>query len=160
MELTLSSGHMALIDSENAALVLGYRWHLHTGGYAISSRRDGSGKAHTVYMHRLIIDAPGHLHVDHINGNKLDNRRANLRLATCSQNLQNIHQKTRNKFGYRGVCPSGRLNRPYQAQLTLNGKSIKLGRFKTVEDAARAAEEGRCRFFSHYISVEDREALP
>ena len=74
--------------------------HRLTGGYAM--RRDNqSGK--TVLMHRIILDAPEGIEVDHSNGNRLENCRAHLRLVTLHQNRQNRSRGRHNQTGFTGV---------------------------------------------------------
>jgi hypothetical protein len=88
-----------------------------------------------VYMHRLLMAAPSGLCVDHIDGNTLDNRRANLRLATHSENLRNMKRKKNNRSGYRGVH---RVRNRWCAQITCNRKVRTLGTFATAEEAHEA----------------------
>jgi len=86
-------------------------------------------------MHRLILNAPPDLKVDHINGNGLDNRKENLRLATTPQNVRNARLSLRNSSGFKGVK---RKRQKWQASIVFNGKTIRLGVFDAREDAARA----------------------
>ena len=75
-------------------------------------------------------------HIDHINGDRLDNRIENLRIVTIAQNNQNIREpKKNNKIGVLGVCLDGGR---YKAQITIQGKNINIGRFDTIEEAANA----------------------
>lgn len=84
------------------------------------------------YLHRLITKAPKHLQVDHINGNKLDNRKENLRLCTNASNNRN---KKALKGKYKGVYWS-KSNKCWIAQITKNYKNMYLGSFKTAKEAA------------------------
>jgi hypothetical protein len=83
VEVPLSKGYVALIDEQDAERVLARRWRIHTESrdltfiYAVS----GFGAGRVVRMHRMIIDAPVGMLVDHLNGETLDNRRENLRLT-------------------------------------------------------------------------------
>jgi len=74
-------------------------------------------------------------HIDHINGNRSDNRIQNLRVVTQQQNSHN-HQKInkKNKSGFRGVCWNGRASK-WQAAISVNSKTIYIGVFSTPEDA-------------------------
>lgn len=101
-----------------------------------------------VILHRALLDCPLGMQVDHINHDTLDNRRANLRTVTPSQNKQNNRGSQKNsKTGVRGVCQlaSGR----YEAYASSYRKQVKLGTFLTVEEAAAAAAEGRKRLMTH-----------
>jgi hypothetical protein len=73
--------------------------------------------------------------VDHINGNRFDNRRSNLRICTMAENLMNRRAKKTSKTGYRGVYPHGLR---FRSQLWHGGKQYEIGVFDTAEEAARA----------------------
>jgi hypothetical protein len=97
-----------------------------------------SGTPRGRYLHRLILDAPPGMLVDHINGNGLDNRRSNIRLATPSQN--SVNRRFPNKTGFRGVHLNrkGRFVAGISSQSKTGARSQKLGTFDTAEEAARA----------------------
>jgi len=82
-------------------------------------------------------------HIDHINGNRLDNRISNLRACSCSENLMNVKIGKKNTSGVKGVTLHKRSNK-WQAQLMAAGKSLYLGIFNTIceaENAVKAARE-------------------
>jgi hypothetical protein len=89
-------------------------------------------------MHREVMgDVPDGFEVDHVNGNKVDNRRANLRLATRSQNNRNKPLQGNNTSGFRGVAyhkPSGF----WVARVFVNKRQTSLGCYRTAEEAAHA----------------------
>src|SRR3546814_3106867 len=87
-------------------------------------------------MHRLIMNAPRGVEVDHINGNGLDNRRENLRLASTSQNQMN-RKRTRSACGFKGVTFNKGCGK-WQAQIKRAGKNIYLGLHETPERASAA----------------------
>jgi hypothetical protein len=124
---------VALVDAADAELVGAYHWSVHQG-YAARLTQDGD-KRQRVYLHRLILGlTPGDgVHVDHISGDKLDNRRENLRVCTHAQNMQNFHNRP-----YRGAAWDASRN-CWQAQATLAGKQHHLGRYATQEEAAAVA---------------------
>jgi hypothetical protein len=127
-----------LIDPEHLPLVSRHAWsHAEDEhGYAWAQTNIiKNGRRTTLKLHHLIAGAPppGHC-VDHINGDSLDNRRANLRVCTMAQNRQN-QTKVRGKVGYRGVMSNGRR---YRAVLTHEGVKYHLGTFDTPEQAAAA----------------------
>lgn len=88
-EIKLTRGLKAMVDDEDFAKLNSVKWCAHSAGYAY--RTGGQ------LMHRIIMNAPDNLHIDHINGNRLDNRKCNLRLCTRSQNALN-----KNKYCGRG----------------------------------------------------------
>lgn len=82
---------------------------------------------------------PGNI-IDHINGNTHDNRKENLREISKSENAQNTKTRVDNKLGIKGVSydpPTGR----YRAEITVNKKTIRLGRFTTLEEATKARKD-------------------
>jgi hypothetical protein len=82
-----AKGNPILVDDEDYDWLNQYKWHL-AAGYAKTLLKWPGGKK-AVLMHRFIMDPPDHLYVDHINNNRADNRRQNLRLATHKENQQN-----------------------------------------------------------------------
>lgn len=128
----LTRGKFAAIDVDDAPVIGAFNWGL-VSGYAA---RGAKGQPAT-YMHRVIVNADQRLHVDHVDGNKMNNCRANLRLATMSQNLCNRPAQKNNTSGFKGACFDQRSGK-WRATITLNGKHICIGRFATAEEAARA----------------------
>src|SRR5688572_29872489 len=93
-EVRLSTGEIVLVDAEDLSLVRKHSWHAsrkRTVVYARTSVKDGDGpNRRSMPMHRLILGVTDpRIEVDHINGNGLDNRRSNLRLATHADNSAN-----------------------------------------------------------------------
>jgi hypothetical protein len=126
-------GH-ALVDDEDACLAE-RQWHLNKG--AARSFFYVGGVWVPRYMHRVILDvAEPRVLVDHINGDKLDNRRENLRFATTAENAQNRHrrQSTNPSSVYRGVTFHGEKGK-WVARARLNGKLHHLGYFSDEHEA-------------------------
>jgi hypothetical protein len=123
----------ALIDESNRELVEPYNWQTvyakHT--FYVRGYVPGSDRKRFTLLHRLILDAPKGVEVDHRNGNGLDNRRSNLRLATRSQNRANVRAVVNGSSRYKGVT---RHKGAWQADIANNY----IGRFSTEEAAARA----------------------
>lgn len=146
----------ALIDASDAALLIQYRWYYTPSGYAITNIGSASTsraqalataptrQSVTVGMHRIIMGlAVGDpLEVDHINGDKLDYRRENLRVVTRAENDQNRP----NGYGtsqYLGVSANQRPSGGWRANVRYGGRHRALGVYGTELEAARAAEAGR-----------------
>jgi hypothetical protein len=127
--IELTQGRVALVDDEDFELLEQHSWYFNTGrGYVCSSI---GGK--TTYIHRLIMHPELGLHVDHINGDKLDNRRCNLRLCTHAENMRNRVKWRGRKF--KGVS---RFRHKWRAVIGANNITKHLGVFDTEEDAATA----------------------
>lgn len=143
--------HLAvLVDDEDYDWLIGYSWCRNPGGktdYAVA-RVDGRVQQ----MHRLILRPPPGLKVDHRNGNGLDNRRSNLRLATARQNQQNQSLNSRNTSGFKGVSlvRGKRLDRPYHAYIQHEGRTRSLGHFATGDAAARAYDRAARELFGEF----------
>jgi len=138
-------GKFTLVDDEDFEFLSQWKWHFNNAGYAIRSLKGGKEK---ILLHREILNTPKGMDTDRINGNKLDNRRENLRIATRSQNMRNISKLSTNKSGYRGVRSSGK---NWQAEIWIKGKSKYLGTYLTKKEAALAyneAAKNECYEFS------------
>jgi hypothetical protein len=136
IEIPLTQGRVAIVDDEDAHLAE-FKWCVYNyrrNWYAVR-RRPGGGAL--IRMHREIVGAPDGLQVDHVSGDSLDNRRANLRLATQAGNTQNMRMRCDNTSGYRGVCWFARDAR-WKAEISAFGVRRHLGYFYGVLDAARA----------------------
>lgn len=119
-------GMFAMVDDEDVSLVgvCGWRPERSRYGAVFYARKTTyikGGSPVVIRMHRLILGAPPGVEVDHINGNGLDNRRANLRIVTHAQNQQNRHALTKNTSGCRGVT-FHRVLGMWQAQIRFEGR--------------------------------------
>ncbi|MEC0328736.1 HNH endonuclease [Paenibacillus macerans] len=104
-------------------------------------------------MHRYLTDAPKGTVVDHINGNKLDNRRENLRIVSQTENQANRHSPNRNNTtGYRGVSWH-KAARKYEAGTNFGGQRQFLGLFDTAKEAARAYNAKTLELFGEYARL-------
>lgn len=116
-----------LVDEEDVPLIGQYHWTAtkpRNHVYAICTRNQKN-----IRLHRLLVNAPASAYVDHINGNTLDNRRANLRVCTPGQNMANSRLSSNNRTGFKGVGWNARKQR-FRAQIECNGKRHFLGYFK------------------------------
>jgi hypothetical protein len=150
----------AVIDAEDYALVAQYHWHRLQKEhicYATSDGKKGAdGKRTTVPMHRLITSAATDCEVDHHDGNGLNNRRANLRVCSPSQNRMNTRRR---KPGMKGAYWDRRYKRwvsCIRSGEVVNGrrKLVSLGVFKTEEEAAEAYAKAAKKAFGEFAQTE------
>lgn len=129
-------GDEVLIDKETLEIIGGRSVFLTGWGKypAISMNR----KPH--YLHRLVMDAPQGSQVDHIDGNVLDCRRANLRLASHAQNQRNSRIYRNNRSGFKGVSRYKRTGK-WQACIKVDNKLRHLGYFPNPKEAAAAYDK-------------------
>jgi hypothetical protein len=140
-EIRLAGGQVALVDAEDYEWLSKFSWSL-ASRYA--KRRAGKTSK---LMHREIMNSPPGLDVDHINGDGLDNRRANLRLAGRGQNVANQKPK---EGRYKGVSKNGKR---YMARIKVHYKSRFLGLFDTPEEAAKMYDFAAKRYFGQFANL-------
>ncbi|HEU4344816.1 MAG TPA: HNH endonuclease [Candidatus Binatia bacterium] len=149
--ILLTRGKVAVVDDEDYERVSAFKW------FAMSSQRGPwyarrDVKRRAVLLHRVIMNAPEGVEVDHINGDGLDCRKTNLRLATRSQNQHNKTKYKRNKSGFKGVCWHRASDR-WLAQIRVDAKNIYLGVFATPEEAARAYDVAAQKHHGEFCRV-------
>ena len=135
----------AIIDSEYIELIKDYKWHLSGEGY-VTNNKVGS-------IHRFLMNPPYDLVVDHINGNKLDNRRCNLRICTQHHNSMNHSVRKNNTSGVTGVTWYKGRNK-WHASIMINGKNKHLGYFNTLEEATEARKQAEIDYYGEYRRVD------
>ena len=140
-KIKLTKNKHALVDNEDFEYLSQWKWHTSNSGYAI--RNDwNKGKTKKLYMHRIINETPDESETDHINRNRLDNRRINLRTVNHRQNIMNSSKRLDNTSGYKGI------NRQYgkwRAYIYVNSKYIHLGYFKSLNLALKARREAELK---------------
>ncbi len=149
IRIPLTRGLEVIIDAMDLPLVERWKWSLQ--GHQYAGRND---RGRIVYMHRQILGVLPGVEIDHVNGNGLDNRRANLRLATHSQNLANIRSLVaHNTSGFKGVSWDGdqrRRRKRWIAQIQVKGRHFMLGRFLEARQAAQAYDEAAKKHFGSF----------
>lgn len=143
LEIKLPCSKITFISEEDSWILKEFPHWRFSGNYCKVSRyiKTEYGKAKEEYfIHRLIIGVVKGFEVDHINRNKLDNRRSNLRLASRGENSQNKAKAKNTTSKYRGVCYRPKLNKskPWTGYISKNGKRFELGYFDNEVDAAKA----------------------
>lgn len=148
-KIMFPKGGFAQVDDEDFVRLSPYSWHKHHLGYAFA-RIGANGKKEL--MHRFIIDAPTGLFVDHVNGDKLDNRKINLRLCSPHDNARSKTTKSKSSSGYRGVSRNVG-SKKYNAAISIDGKAVGLGRFETPEEAALAYDKKAMEVYGEFANL-------
>lgn len=134
--IPLTQGKFAIVDEDMFEELNQFKWFFHCGYARRNSPYMAVGKRHAIHMSRVVAQVPDGLNCDHISLDRLDNRRCNLRVATDSQNSQNKGLYRNNKTGVKGV--DVRQDGKFRARIQLNKKSVGLGLFSSLEQAASA----------------------
>lgn len=140
-----------IVDAADADWVNQWRWSLTDNGYAKRyARIDGARQQ--VYLHRALLGfgPDDRVQVDHINRDKLDNRRCNLRPATRAENNQNSSSQRGSSSKYRGVYWSS-VNQRWVAQVKVNRRSTHVGCFTNEDEAGEAARQARLRIYPYAL---------
>jgi hypothetical protein len=147
--IPLSDGYVALVDPEDFERFGKFNWRLQDSKakflYARRIAQKNNQKT-TIYLHRAIMDAPKGVLVDHANRNTLDCRRANLRLATSSQNLSNCIRR-RGKHGFIGVKQQ---YQKFYGRVKVNGREYTTPAVTTPEQAARDRDQLAMRLHGEF----------
>ncbi len=151
----LGEGVWTILDQPDYYRLRNYKWILYGGGhnwYAARLKIAGPYKTRTISMHREIMHAPKGILVDHRNCESLDNRRSNLRFATCAENIRNRRKRKNLTSQYLGVhFYKPRSN--WESRIQHGEKRIRLGRFDSEIDAAKAYDEAAKRLFGEFARL-------
>ena len=134
--IPLSQGKFAIVDDEDFEELSKFKWFVGGTEYAARNIHTPGRSPSAVLMHRVIAKTPHGMYTDHVNRDKLDNRRSNLRVCTQSENMYNKIIQSNSTTGFKGVneCKDKRVKR-FRASLRAAKKTFHLGHFKTPEEA-------------------------
>lgn len=139
----------AIVDAEMAWIGKEHKWSLGDVGYAVETRHDRKR------MQYFVLERNNGLYIDHINGDRLDNRRSNLRLVTHQQNMMNVRPRSSN--GYKGVSKVKKdritpgMKKVWRSYIKPQGHGqISLGMHETPEEAAKAYDEAARKYFGEF----------
>jgi hypothetical protein len=130
--ITLASGVTALVDDEDEERLARFAWNAQRSPSGTVYARRTNAHDVTVYMHREVMRAAPDMLVDHVDFDGLNNRSKNLRLATSTQNIW--HRRQSGPIGVSWLPKLGR----WRSRLSVDGKTVDVGRFGTPEEAAFA----------------------
>lgn len=157
IEIRLNNGQYAIADEEDYDFLAQWRWGISfSGSYVVRKEKEKR-----IYMHRVVNQTPPGMITDHVNGNKLDNRKVNLRTVNHSQNGCNRGLQRNNSSGFKGVSwHQGRSK--WQAHIKSKGKELHLGWFDTTTGAAIAYNNAAIKHHGEFAclnEIPEREAL-
>lgn len=139
--LILCKDKQVKIDAEDWERVKKFCWNIQNNGYVVYSNK-------SILLHRFIMSCPKGFEVDHINHNRLDNRKQNLRICTTKENSQNQRLScvnTSNHIGVRKYVRTGK----WVSNIGINNKLIHLGYFDTMDEAIKAREDAEKKYFPY-----------
>lgn len=150
-EIPLTQGKVALVDDEDYARLMQFKWFVvHNGKKWYASRKLEGLKRKNKFLHREIL---GEIHaplvVDHIDGDGLNCAKENMRICTQAENSRNSRSKCNGKVKYKGVCWH-KASSSYVAQINTGGKVIHLGCFDSPEEAAVAYDNAASHYYGEY----------
>lgn len=160
-EIKLTQGKEVKVSKSDFEKVSEYSWAFSAStGYAVRKGRKNLKEPMTVHMHRFIMNAKPGEQIDHINGDKLDNRKSNLRIANCQKNAFN-HKKpdVKSTSQYKGVLKRKR-SKNWEARIKFNYKIVYLGSYKNEIDGAKAYNEAAKRLFREFAALNDVPEAP
>jgi hypothetical protein len=146
----LTHGKSALIDELDIDLISGHKWIatcINGAWYATCGENYKQ-----ILLHRFIMLEPAGSEIDHVDGNGLNNTRANLRICSHSLNMKNRKIPKNNKTGYKGVSFTKRC---YRAYIEVDGKKISLGCFSNSKSAAIAYNNAASKYFGEFARLND-----
>lgn len=138
------NNHIVIIDLSDIDIIKHKHIYIDKGGYAIISIKNKQKR-----LHRVIMNYNGYDDIDHINRNRLDNRKSNLRICSRSENMHNSTDKLNTSTGYRGiykVTNNKYAGDRYTARIQINKVIMSLGYFNTLEEAITARKRAINKF--------------
>lgn len=148
-QIPLTQGKVALVDEEDYEMVSQFKWYAHLAHNIWYARRSvHTPRQFAIRLHRFILDAPSDMQVDHINGDGLDNRRANLRLCTETENNRNARKKP-GSSRFKGVHWH-KASCKWCAAIQVNLRRLHLGLFDSEEAAHRAYCEASAKYHGKF----------
>ena len=152
--IKLTQGKYTLVDDEDFEWLNQWKWNYmktsYGGGYACRQiylgKINGKYQYKTILMHRIINNTPKRFETDHINRDKLDNQRENLRIVNSSQNKINVGLRKHNTSGYKGIRWEIDRNK-WLVRITINNRNINLGRYSNIQQAIFVRKQAEELYF-------------
>jgi hypothetical protein len=150
-EIILTQGKVALVDDEDYDYLNQWKWHILSKRYAGTNMKI-NGKSKSIYLHRFIMKVSKDMQVDHIDNDKLNNVKTNLRICTHTQNMINRPVRSNSKSGFKGVIFYDKLKK-YIARIKFNKEIKYLGSFNDPIDAARAYNAAALKYHGEFAHI-------
>ncbi len=139
-KIKLTKGTSTIVDDDDFDELIKYKWCCNGSNYATRSKKMADGRWKMVYMHRELMGNPDGMEIDHINGNRLDNRKCNLRICSSRENMVHIIRKPMSNSGFFGVSKYKNSDK-WVARIRTPYGRIYLGSFESPKQAAMAYDE-------------------
>lgn len=156
MQISVRGGSVQ-VDEPDVVAMAGRVWRIHRRlgqtPYCVAWNDD---QTKLLFLHRVLMVAPDGVEVDHVNGDGLDNRRCNIRLATRAQNAKNRKAQTNCSSPFKGVSVRVRKHARFVAQIKQDGHCLRIGTFDSEHQAARAYD-GAARLFHGKFARTNKE---
>lgn len=150
--IPVGNGKEAIVDDDFPESLFTMKWRTRARNYVCIEMRF-KNEINVVFLHYAVLDRKDGFFIDHINGNPLDNQRANLRYATHAQNMRNRKLNKNNTSGYKGVLAPRGKDKTWRAEIKCNNIRYRLGSFKNKEDAARAYNIAAIRYHGEFARL-------
>ncbi len=154
MLIELTKSQYAVVDDEDYKVLSEFNWYAQvdrkSGKYTACRGTNKNRQHKKIIMHRVIMDCPNGLQVDHINQDTLDNRRCNLRICTQTEN-------NRNRKRFNPDKPKGCYQNQYgtwTVRISVDNKDIVIGNFKTKDDAEMAYKDASIKYHGEFSCID------
>lgn len=135
-----------IFDKDDFDLIKDKCWRENkTSGYIVTATNSKTNIA----LHRLVMNCPEGKYIDHINRNRTDNRKSNLRFSTLQENNYNKDNKNNCSSGHKGVSWNKRMNK-WETYIFKNKKKILLGYFINLDEAIKVREKAEIQYFGNF----------
>lgn len=152
--IELNHRQVSIVDDGDFEWLNRFTWHAKLrsdgrGFYADHAWRLPSGRVHHIRMHRMLLKTPVGQRIDHVDGDSLNNQRANLRFCTASENGGNARLNRNNRSGFKGVFWRWDCCR-WRVSITVEHRKFCVGHFSTLLEAAQAYDEAAVKFYGEF----------